>query len=52
MPRAHAVEEATWVATLIRYLSARAFIKEEKNLYPIPIEQQVFFLFFEHAAAH
>jgi hypothetical protein len=43
MPRAHAVEEAAWVATLIRYIQARARIKEEKNLYPSPIEQQVFF---------
>ena len=40
MPKAGAVDDFRWAETMVRYMHARARIKEEKNALPQSVEQQ------------
>jgi len=40
MPRASTVEDHRWAETMVRYMRARARMKEEKNALPQSVEQQ------------
>jgi hypothetical protein len=40
MPKASTVEDHRWAETMVRYMRARARMKEEKNALPQSIEQQ------------
>jgi len=41
MPKARVVEEARWAETMVRYMHARTWMKEEKDAQPPQLEQPV-----------